>query len=117
MPPRRILLPIILLQFIPPLVYPTAFLKEALPIIIVEILVFIGLGIALWRGRAWAITLSIFIQGINVITRLMMLYPNSMSKTGELNLPFLISSLLAIILSLYLLLRLDRPDIRSLIIA
>jgi hypothetical protein len=117
MPPRRILLPILLLQFIPPLIYPAALLKAALPLISVEILVFIGLGIALWRGRSWALTLSIFIQGINVITRLMMLFPNSMSKTGELNLPFLITSLLAISLSVYFLLRLDRPDIRSFIIA
>jgi hypothetical protein len=83
----------------------------------VVVLVFFILGIGMWRGRSWALTLSIFIQGVNVIVRLMMLFSNAVNKTGVVNLPFILTSLLAIIISGWLLLRLDRPDIRSLITA
>ena len=65
----------------------------------------------LFRGRSTALTLAIFVQGLNVIMRLMMFFPN-LSKQGVYDFPWLITSLLSMGLSLYLVLRLDRTDVR-----
>jgi hypothetical protein len=65
----------------------------------------------LWRGWATALTLAIFLQGLNVIMRLMMFYPN-LAKQGVYNIPWLITSLLSLGLGIYLVLRLDRTDVR-----
>jgi surface polysaccharide O-acyltransferase-like enzyme len=62
-------------------------------------------------GQSTALTLGIFVQGLNVIIRLMMLFPN-LSKLGVYDIPWLITSLLSIGLSIYLVLRLDRTDVR-----
>lgn len=117
MPQRKILLPILLLQFIPLLIFPPATLQGAFVAIALVLLVFAGLGLGVWRGRSWALTLSIFLQGVNIIVRLMMLFPNAKTEAGVVNLPFILTSLLAIIVSGWFLLRLDRPDIRALIVA
>jgi hypothetical protein len=117
MPNRNILLPLILLQILPLLIFPPETLQGSLALIGVAALVFIGLGIGIWRGRGWALSLSIFVQGFNAIIRLMMLFPNAVARDGSVDLPFITTSLLAILLSIWFLLRLDRPDVRSLIIA
>jgi hypothetical protein len=80
--------------------------------IVLYLVLFIGLGVLLMRGRSNALTLSIFLQGLNVIVRLMMLFPRVYTQ-GEFNTVFVITSFLSMALSMYLLLRLDKVDIRS----
>jgi hypothetical protein len=75
--------------------------------------VFALLGIMLYRGSSRALTLSIFIQGLNVIIRIMMFFPHSVPRPGVFNWTYIIFSILGLALSSYLLLRLDRADIRS----
>ena len=65
----------------------------------------------LWRGWSTALTLAIFLQGLNVIMRLMMFFPN-LSKQGVYDIPWLITSVLSMGLCIYLVLRLDRTDVR-----
>ena len=72
-----------------------------------------GLGWMVWRKRTWALTLSIFIQGLNVIVRVMMLLSNAVSASGDINLAFIVSSVLAIVLSWLFLFRLDNQDLRA----
>ena len=74
---------------------------------------FILLGIFLWQGRILALTFGIFLQGINVIVRLMMFFSNSFSPEGVVNTIFLVTSLAGVMLSIWLLLRLDRQDVRQ----
>jgi membrane associated rhomboid family serine protease len=74
---------------------------------------FRSLGIMLYRGSSRALTLSIFIQGLNVIIRIMMFFPHSVPRPGEFNWTYIIFSILGLALSSYLMLRLDRADIRS----
>lgn len=76
------------------------------------IALFIGLGFMLMRGRTSALTLAIFLQGLNVIVRLMMLFPRVYVQ-GEYNIGYIVTTILSISLSMYLLLRLDRVDIRA----
>jgi lipopolysaccharide export LptBFGC system permease protein LptF len=73
------------------------------------------LGPFLWRGRSTALTLAIFVQGINMVIRLMMLFPN-MTILGKTDPVWVViwsvASFLSMGLSMFLLLRLDRPDVR-----
>jgi hypothetical protein len=106
--------PLLLLQPLPLLLFPPALLTaDALPLIAIVVALMWGLGWMVWRKRAWALTLSIFIQGLNVIIRLMMLLSNAVSSSGDINLGFIVTSVLAIALSWVFLLRLDNQDLRA----
>jgi len=105
-----IVLPILALISYPPALF--ASLNGIFAILLA--IIFIGLlGWMVWRGRSVALTLLILSQGFNVIIRMMMFFPNSVDKSGAWNLTFAVTCLLGIGLSYYLLLRLDRPDIRA----
>lgn len=108
---------IAVLQFIPTLLFPPQTLASAkITILIFPVLLFALLGWALVRRRPWALTLSIFVQGFNIIVRLMMLLPRIVVK-GQLDLPWVIASLLAIVLSGVFLLLLEKPDVQIAITA
>ncbi len=102
-----LLLPIIAL-----LIYPPSTIASGFIVIAVLIVLFILLGWALWTGRNSALTFSIFLHGINVIVRTMMLFSGAVPKNGPANIPFIITSIIGIALSMYLMLRLDRSDVR-----
>ena len=80
------------------------------------ILLFVSLGFAVIRGRSLALTLSIFLQGLNVIIRLMMLFPNAY-KYGAYDWPYIFTNLFGLCISFYLMLRMDRSDVRVLMVA
>ena len=71
------------------------------------------LGLFVWRGSQRALTFAIFLNGMNVIIRLMMLMSTVVNKQGQVNLPFGITGLLGLIVSFYLMLRLDQTDVRK----
>lgn len=101
-----IVLPLIAsLLFPPQLIFGTWFVP------LVAAIFFSGLGVFLFRGNSTVLTLSIFIQGLNVIVRLMMLLP-SLLQQGQFRPDWLVTGVLSIALSSYLLLRLDRTDVR-----
>ena len=118
---RQQLLLIYLLQIIPLLVFPLDTLKSGIIVVGILVVVFALLGYGLWRGRNWALSLSLTLQGFNVVVRLMMLFPNALMRLPEggfvFDLPYLTLSAISIGLSLFFLLRLDRPDIRATIVA
>jgi membrane associated rhomboid family serine protease len=82
-------------------------------ILIFVVVVFALLAFLLHRGSSRALTLSIFIQGMNVIIRIMMFFNQAVPSPGQVNWSALIFSILGLALSSYLMLRLDRPDIRA----
>ena len=106
----------VLLFFVLPIlalfIYPPNTLLDAIGVLLVALVFFIGLGIFLWQGRNLALTFSIFLQGINVIVRLMTFFSNSFPQDGSSNPVFLITCLIGMGLSIWLLLRLDRQDVR-----
>jgi hypothetical protein len=108
---NRILL-FFLLPAVAPLFWPPAVVLPGLPFLALVALLFFVLGFFLWRGNSLALTLSIFLQGLNVIIRLMMFFPNSVTSDGVVHLPFIITSLISMGLSFYLMLRLDQTDVR-----
>jgi len=111
----RILL-FIVLPILGIMLWPPGTLAGGLFVIPVIIVLFILLGIMEWQGRKWALTLSIFLQGINVITRLMIFISHAVRPAnagGGADVPLIITSILAIGISLWLLLRLDKVDVQS----
>lgn len=99
------------LPLIAPLIYPPQLIFGTWFVPLTAALFFVVLGILLLRGNSTILTLSIFLQGLNVVIRLMMLFP-SLVQQGQFNFVWLITSVLSIALSTYLLLRLDRTDVR-----
>jgi hypothetical protein len=82
------------------------------------IVLFSVLGFLLIRGRSTILTLCIFLQGLNVIMRLMMFFPNAVEKgTAIYDWPYIVTSLFGLIISFYLVLRLDQSDVRVLMVS
>jgi len=108
---------IIVTQIIPLLIIPPAILFSLNGLFVVGVLVllFAGLGFALLRRKSWALNLSIFVQGFNIIVRVMMVFPNARSKGGIWDAAFILTSLISIALSVWFLQRLDKPDFQSLV--
>lgn len=113
------LIPVIVIQFLPLLIIPPDLLFSLNGIIVAVILVllFIGLGSAILRKKIWALNLSIFLHGLNIMVRLMMVFPNAMNADGVWNFPFILTSIVSIALSTWFLLRLDKPDFQALVSA
>jgi hypothetical protein len=118
---RQQLLLIYLFQIVPLLILPPEILKSGIVVVGILVVVFALLGYGLWRGRNWALSLSLTLQGFNVVVRLLMLFPNALMRLPEggfvFDLAYIALSVVAIALSSFFLLRLDRPDVRSTIVA
>ncbi len=117
---QRVLL-FFVLPLIAPLLYPPETLLAGLPVVAVAVAVFVFIGVLLWRGQRLALTFSIFLQGFNVISRLMMFFSNSVERTAEgganVHWVYFVTALLSIGLSTWLLLRLDRADVHAAMVA
>lgn len=105
-------------QFIPVLLYPPASLASASPIILaVAMIIFAFVGYNLILRRRWAKVLTIFFQGFNIITRLMVVLAhgaNQIKKDGSgggLNWDVLVVSLVAIAISAVIMYRFDLPEV------
>lgn len=101
-----------ILPIVAVLLYPPKTLGAGAGVMVVVLVLFAILGYLLWRGFSLALTFSIFVQGMNVIIRLMMFFNSSVSAQGEANFVAIITILAGLALSFYLLLRLDRQDVR-----
>ena len=116
----RRLAPLFFLQVIPLILYPPALMANGAVVLAVVAVAYLGLGLLALRGRSWALTLSIFSQGFNVIIRVMMFFSHAVVLIGDQRNPdvaWIITALLAIGMSTWFLLRLDRPDVRQLMTA
>jgi len=109
--------PYLFLQFLPLLIFPLELLQQAWTLVVIVVVALSMLSFLVWRGRLWALTMSIFMQGLNVIIRVMMLLPRAISPTTGVDVLFATTSLLAIGLSWFLLYRFDRPELRAAMVA
>jgi hypothetical protein len=110
---KRVLL-FLVLPMIAVLSFPPSTLVDAAEVIAFAVGFFLLIGFLLWRGRSLALTFAIFLQGMNVIIRLMLFFAHAVPRTGVLDVPFAVTMLIGLGLSLYLTLRLDRTDVRTL---
>lgn len=101
------------IPIVSPLLLPPRMLAGGFLGIIAEVILFGALGFFLLRGNSTALTLCIFLQGLNVIIRLMMMFSHMTFPDGSFDFIYTFTSVISIALSLYLVLRLDRVDVRT----
>ena len=105
-----------ILQFIPPLIMAPSSLTALNPLLwLPVILVFVILAVFLLRRRSWSRTATVFVQGFNIIVRILIsvghiIRPEEMG--GGLNTTMIVTSLLSIGLSWLILSYVDTPDIQ-----
>ncbi len=100
-----------LLQFIPAFLLPPDILFTNPLLLIVPLALFAFMAWAMMALKPWALTLCIFVQGLNVIVRFLILFPQATSE-GSANWLFIITSLLAIALSSVILYVIDQPNVQ-----
>ena len=101
-----------ILQFIPALLLPPALLSSVNPVLFIVPLAFFALlGWAMLTLRKWSLTLCIFVQGLNVIARFLILFPQAIGAES-VDWPFVATGLAAILLSTVILYGIDRPKIQ-----
>jgi hypothetical protein len=112
--------PIYFLQFIPIILYPPSTLQGGWVVMLVVVACLLALGYFLMAGRSWALKMSIFIQGLNIIVRLMMGIAHAARPEnlgGGFDGALIVTYLLGIFISGWFLFRLDQPDIKATITA
>ncbi len=101
-----------ILQFIPAFMLPPELLISVNPVLfLVPLAFFAFLGWAMLTLKRWALTLCIFVQGLNVIARFLILFPQALGEES-VNWPFVTTSLAAVILSSVILYVTDRPKVQ-----
>jgi len=96
-----------------PLLFPPSLLAAGYLVVLFAAVLFIIIGVFLLRGSSQMLTLAIFLQGLNAIIRIMMFFPHATFIDGSADVIYIITSILSISLSIYLVLRLDKVDIRT----
>ena len=100
------------LPFVATLLYPPATLIAGTGAIVVALITFGLIGWAQLRGRSLALTFAIFLQGLNVIIRLMMFFAHAVPKGLGPDWVYIITVLAGLGLSMWLVIRLDQSDVR-----
>ena len=96
-------------QFLPAFLLPPELLLAVNPMLLLVPLAFFAfLGWAMLTLKRWALTLCIFVQALNVVARFLILFPQASGEEG-VDWPFLVTSLMAILLSTAILYVMDRP--------
>jgi hypothetical protein len=109
---KRILL-YFALPMLATLLLPPEILMQGFGAVLVVATLLIATGYFLNRGKSLALTFIIFLLGLNFVIRMMLFFAHSVDTQGVIDWTFAITSLLSMILSFYLLFRLDQLDIRA----
>jgi len=115
---RGIITLVLILQFIPLVLFPPESFSPTtqewwLPILLAVMILIADVELIGRRSTAsWPWDLVAFAQGFNVISRLMMLWPHATFPAGGVNVPYILMSLLAMVLSAFLLWYTALPDVR-----
>ncbi len=116
-----LIIAVLVLQLIPLVLFPAESFSPStqewwLPVLLAVMVIVADVYLIVRRTPApWPWTLLAFAQGVNIISRLMMVWPHSSTQVGTdwvLNVPYIALSLLSIVMSAFLLWYLEQPDVR-----
>lgn len=113
LPPTLYLIAV--LQVVAPLTLPPQLLADiALPLWIIIAAVFALIGVNLLRLRDWARVATVFVQGFNIIVRLLTLVSGAVAPGTEngLNVALLVTAILSMMVSGLIMYYVDHPDIQ-----
>jgi hypothetical protein len=108
----RLITYISVLQFVPLVLFPWGLTISTVVALVVLALLCAFLGWALMQRKPWAKTLTIFVQGLNVIVRIITFFANVYQPDRGTNLALLITYVLSIVLSVVILSYIDRPEVQ-----
>lgn len=116
-----LIIAVLVLQLIPLVLFPAESFSPStqewwLPVLLAVMVIVADVYLIVRRTPSpWPWTLLAFAQGVNIISRLMMVWPHSSTQVGSdwvLNVPYIALSLLSIVMSAFLLWYLEQPDVR-----
>jgi len=118
---RNVIIPILILQLVPLVLFPPESFAPTtqewwLPVLLAVMVLWADLELIVRRSdKTWPWYLMSFAQGFNIISRIMMLWPHATKEAGQvivLNVPYLILTFVAMVLSAFLLWYTELPDVR-----
>lgn len=119
---RTTIISVLILQIIPLLLFPSQSFAATtqewwLPAVLALLVVIADIQIiARHRVEAWPWYLMSFAQGFNIISRLLMMWPNSthnVAGVATANIPYIVLTLIAMGLSAFMLWYVEQPDVRN----
>jgi hypothetical protein len=110
--PSRILAFVAVAQFVPLILFPWSLSVTSLVVLVILLGLCVLLGWALMRRKWWGRTLTIFVQGLNVIVRVITLFNNVYTAGVGFDIPLLITYVLSVIISVIILAYVDRPEVQ-----
>ena len=99
-------------QFVPLVLFPWELSLRSVVFILILALLCAFLGWALIQRKPWGRTLTIFVQGLNIVVRIITLFDNVYSPEAGLKVGLLVTYLLSIVLSAVALGYIDRPEVQ-----
>ena len=101
-----------LAQFVPLVLFPWPLKASTLVFVAVIALLSAMLGWMLYQRRPSGVTLTIFVQGMNIVVRVITFFPNVYSKADGFDVAFFLAYAASIALSFAILGAIDRPEVR-----
>jgi hypothetical protein len=101
-----------LAQVVPLVLFPWDLSVRSLVFIVILILLSAFLGWALLQRKPWGRILTIFVQGMNIIVRIITLFGNVYSPETGLNTALLVTYVLSAVASGFLLSTIDKPEMQ-----
>jgi hypothetical protein len=99
-------------QFVPLVLFPFDFSVKSLIFILIFALLCAFLGWALLQRKVWGRTLTIFVQGVNIIVRIITFWANVYTPADGLNAALLVTYVISVVLSALILSYVDRPEVQ-----
>jgi hypothetical protein len=90
--------------------WPLSIASAIIGVILIALCAFLGWGLV--QKKAWGRTLTIFVQGFNIIVRIITLFSNVYHPERGLDVAFLVTYVLSIAASAVLLGYVDRPEVQ-----
>jgi uncharacterized membrane protein len=111
-PQSRLITFVAWMQFVPLVLFPWPLRASSVVFAAILVLLSALLGWALSRRKPWSITLTIFVQGMNVIVRIITFFANVYTENEGLDIAFSLTYIASVALSVVLLSSIDRPGVR-----
>ena len=99
-------------QFVPLVLFPWDLSIRSAVFFVILLLLCAFLGWALIQRKPWGRTLTIFVQGLNIVIRIITMFGNVYEPEAGLNAALLVTYLLAVVLSAVVLGYIDRPEVQ-----
>jgi hypothetical protein len=103
---------VVLAQVVPLVLFPWDLTVRSLVFIAVLVLLSAFLGWALLQRKPWGRLMTIFVQGMNIIVRIITFFPNVYAPETGLDTGLLITYVLSIVAGGFLLSYIDRPEMQ-----